>query len=159
MKIKFLLAFTLFSMLLLNKTEAQLHISLNIGTQPLWGPVGYDHVDNYYLPDIQAYYNVQNQQYTYMERGRWITRTSLPPQYRNYDLYSGYKVVVNEPRPYMHDAMYRQKYASYRDRHDQQVIRDSREQKYFENKNHPMHDQWKGNDHDDRDRKGHGDHE
>ncbi len=42
---------------------AQISINVNIGSQPLWGPVGYDHVDYYYLPDIESYYSVPRQQF------------------------------------------------------------------------------------------------
>jgi hypothetical protein len=38
--------------------------------------------------------------------------------------------------------MYREKYSSYKGRHDQQPIRDSRDSKYFVNKNHPEHNNW-----------------
>lgn len=27
-------------------------VNINIGSQPAWGPVGYDYVDYYYMPDI-----------------------------------------------------------------------------------------------------------
>lgn len=130
-----------------NKAMAQIRLSFNIGLQPVWGPVGYDHVENYYLPDIDAYYNVDSRQYTYIINGRWVSTMSLPWQYRNYDLYRGYKVVMNEPRPYLHYQRDRIQYAPYRERHDQQPIRDSRDEKYFENRNHPQHNEWRGNMH------------
>ncbi len=128
-----------------NQISAQIRFSFNIGLQPLWGPIGYDHVENYYLPEIDAYYNVDSRMYTYISYGRWVNTRSLPWRYRNYDLYSGYKVVMNDSRPFLHYDRDRVKHASYRGRHDQEPIRDSREQKYFENKNHPQHNEWKGN--------------
>jgi hypothetical protein len=135
------------------KSNAQIRLSFNIGLQPLWGPVGYDHVENYYLPEIDSYYNVDSRMYTYMVNGRWVNTMTLPWQYRNYDLYRGYKVVMNESRPYQHYAKDRVRYASYRNQHDQQPIRDSRDQKYFENKNHPQHNEWRGDrDQNNRDR-------
>jgi hypothetical protein len=129
-----------------NSLKAQIRFNFNIGSQPIWGPVGYDHVENYYLPDIDAYYNVDSRQYTYIANGRWINTTSLPWRYRNYDLYHGYKVVMNGPRPYLNYDRDRVKYAQYRNQHDQQPIRDSRDQKYFENRNHPEHQNWRGDD-------------
>jgi hypothetical protein len=131
--------------------NAQLSISLgfNVERQPVWGPTGYDHVEYYYLPDIGVYYNVPQQRYYYNEGGHWISRASLPPRYRDFDLYHSYKVVVNEREPYRNDRMYRDKYSSFKGRHDQEVIRDSRESKYFVNKNHPEHNNWvkqKGHD-------------
>jgi hypothetical protein len=54
-------------------------------------------------------------------------------------------VVVNEDRPYRNAERYRTQYAGYKNNHSQQVIRNSHEEKYFEIKNHPEHDKWKGN--------------
>jgi hypothetical protein len=129
---------------------AQIHI--NIGIQPIWGPVGYDEADYYYLPDIDAYYDVPHRQYVYMENNVWVTRGYLPPRYSNYDLYSGHKVVINEPRPWMHHDRYRTEYIQYRGRHDQQPIRDSRDNRYYANPGHPHHNEWHGNDHHDNGR-------
>jgi hypothetical protein len=124
--------------------SAQIRVSLkiNIASQPVWGPVGYDHVDYYYMPDIEAYYYVPTRQYIYMQQGRWIFAASLPSRF-HYDIYTGYKVVVNEPRPYRHHETYRIKYASFKGHRDQGTIRDSHEPRYFENKNHPEHNKWK----------------
>jgi len=38
----------------------------------------------------------------------------LPPAYRHYELYSGYKVVINEPRAYRYYSRHKVKYAGYR---------------------------------------------
>jgi hypothetical protein len=125
--------------------QVKFGISVNIGTQPVWGPVGYDHVEYYYLPDIDAFYYVPRQQYIYMDRGRWVFRTYLPTRYSNYDVYTGYKVVINEPTPYRNAEMYRSQYGGYRGRHDQEIIRNSHDSRYFENKNHPQHREWRRN--------------
>jgi hypothetical protein len=123
-------------------TFAQVRVKVNIGTQPIWGPVGYDHVDYYYLPDIEAYYYVPRHKYVYMENGNWISRSNLPPRYRNYDMYSSRKIVINEPKPYLRHQQYKTRFAG-SDHENQQSIRDSRESRYFENKNHPEHSKWK----------------
>ncbi len=126
------------------KVSAQIHVDLrlNIASQPVWGPVGYDHVEYYYMPDINAFYYVPNRQYVYQERGRWIFSASLPPRYHDYDVYSGYKVVVNEPTPYCHVKTYRSKYGGFKGHHDQEIIRNSQDSKYFQIKEHPQHDKW-----------------
>ena len=152
MNTKFLMAFLVFSVGTLTKPQAQFSISFNVGLQPVWGPVGYERADNYYLPDIETYYNVSNRQYTYQVNGRWVTTFSLPPNHRDYDLYSGHKVVINGSRPYLRHDLYRNRYSNFRNRHDQSVIRDSRDSRYFENKDHPRHGEWKGNGHDNRDK-------
>jgi hypothetical protein len=130
--------------------NAQIHLNvgINIGSQPDWGPTGYDHVDYYYMPDIDAYYDINAHQYVYYNNNVWVHTASLPPRYANYDVYHGYKVVVNEHTPWVHNDVYRKKYTSYKGRHDQTVIRDSHETKY---KNH-----WKGDhgrNHDDHHRR------
>src|ERR1700744_3875746 len=136
MKKLFLAAFTLLSVLMVSKADAQISISLNIGTQPTWGPTGYDHVDYYYLPDIDCYYYVPGKVFYYPSGSTWVSSPSLPPQYASFDLYNGYKVVVNGVnKPYLNDRVYRTKYASYKGRHGQPLIRDSKDAKY--QGNHP----------------------
>lgn len=110
--------------------KAQISFSINIGSQPEWGPTGYDHADYYYMPDIDAYYDVPAHQYVYVENNAWVHRASLPVRYRNYDVYKGYKVVVNERTPWVNNSVYRAKYAGYRGRTSQTIIRDSRDAKY-----------------------------
>jgi hypothetical protein len=127
-----------------NIADAQLSVNLNVNLdrQPIWGPAGYDHVDYYYLPDIEVYYNVSERRYFYFERGRWIGGTSLPSRYHGYNLYNAHKVVVNEPAPYLHHDLYRGRYSSFKGVHDQQSIRDSHDAKYFSNEHHPQHNAW-----------------
>lgn len=122
--------------------QVRVNFKINIGSQPVWGPTGYDHVEYYYMPDIDAYYYVPKRQYIYQQRGRWIFSTTLPSRF-NYDLYSGYKVVINEPRPYLRAANYRKKYGGFRGNHSQEVIRNSRDSRYFEIKDHPEHNKWR----------------
>ncbi len=119
--------------------NASAQVSVNIGSQPLWGPVGYNQVDYYYLPDVGAYYSVPKRQFVYLDGPTWVYRNALPARYRSYDLYHGYKVVLNEPTPYLHDASYHRKYAHYRGNNRQLLIRDSKEEKYFKIKGHPQY--------------------
>jgi hypothetical protein len=126
-------------------TQAQVSVRVNIGLQPIWGPVGYDYAEYYYLPDI-AYYYVPERRFYYMDGGIWVSGMTLPGRYHDYDLYRAHKVVINEPRPYLHHGVYRERYGSYRGYHGQGVIRDSHENKYWEIKEHPEHGKWKGNE-------------
>jgi hypothetical protein len=121
-------------------SQVSLGINVNIGSQPVWGPVGYDYVEYYYLPDIDVYYYVPRRQFVYLSGSRWIFAASLPVRYRAFDLYSGYKVVINEPRPYLHANVYRVKYAPYKGRHSQVIIRNSNDPKYYVVKGHPKYD-------------------
>jgi hypothetical protein len=61
------------------KSLAQLNVNVNIGSQPLWGPVGYEHVDYYYLPDIDSYYYVpRGSLFTSMPETGCLVPPSLP---------------------------------------------------------------------------------
>jgi hypothetical protein len=125
-----------------NDARAQVRVNINIGSQPSWGPVGYDYVDYYYLPDIEAYYYVPTRKYVYLSGGNWIFSHSLPAAHRNYDLYTGYKVVVNQPGAYKYFKTHKVKYAAYRGNRSQVIIRNSDEPKYYVVKGHPK---YKGN--------------
>ncbi len=126
------------SLFSINKVQAQVSLNINIGSQPVWGPTGYDHVDYYYLPAINAYYYVPTGQYIYLNGGRWVWVNNLPAQYNNFDLYGAYKVVINKPRPYLHNDIYLNKYSGYKNYVGRQtIIRDSRDAKYYVVKGHP----------------------
>ena len=116
------------------QAQVRVSVGVNIGSQPEWGPYGYNRANYYYMPDMDVFYDVPRRQFIYLQGGNWVFAASLPPRYRDYDLYSCYKVVVNEPRPYMHYDVYRTRYAGYRGRRDQVVIRDRWER--HDNGNH-----------------------
>ncbi|OAB29407.1 hypothetical protein SAMN05444395_10616 [Flavobacterium fryxellicola] len=93
--------------------HAQVSVNVNIGRAPSWGPVGYAEAEYYYLPDVEAYYDVRATQFIYFGSGRWMRSRYLPGQYRNYDLYGGYKVVLNDyhgSRPYSNFRNHKVKY-------------------------------------------------
>lgn len=92
----------------------QISVNVHIGTPPAWGPAGYNSVKYYYLPDVEAYYDVQHSMFIYMVGNSWVHRSYLPARYKNYDLYGGYKVVMNDYRgntPYTNFKSYKMKYA------------------------------------------------
>ncbi|HEX8515522.1 MAG TPA: hypothetical protein VF868_04930 [Bacteroidia bacterium] len=78
--------------------RAQVSVNVNIGTPPQWGPVGYTDVRYYYLPDIECYYDVHTTMFVYNSGGVWLHRAHLPSHYSHYDLYDGYKVIINDYR-------------------------------------------------------------
>jgi len=123
------------------EAQVRINLGLNLDRQPIWGPTGNDYVENYYFPDIEAYYNVPQRRFYYNEGGRWISRASLPARF-HFDLYNSHKVVMNEREPWRNHESYRDKYASFKGVHDQQPIRDSHDSKYFVNARHPEHNNW-----------------
>lgn len=120
--------------------RAQVAVNFNVGSQPLWGPVGYDRANYYYLPDIDTYYSVPTRQYVSLQNDRWVYSNSLPSRYSGYNLYNGYKVVMNGTKPYRYHSDHKVKYAKYKgNKGKQPTIRYSTNPKYFVVKGHPKH--------------------
>jgi hypothetical protein len=93
--------------------QAQISGHLDLGTPPQWGPAGYSNVRYYYMPDVEAYYDVPSSMFIYFNGVSWVRRSSLPSRYRNYDLYNGYKVLLSDyrgNRPYSNFRMHRREY-------------------------------------------------
>ncbi|HZK92623.1 MAG TPA: hypothetical protein VFC67_00345 [Prolixibacteraceae bacterium] len=138
-------------------TQAQVSVHFNIGSQPQWAPVGYENSRYYYLPDVEAYYDVRNSMFIYYEGNSWIHRSYLPNRYRNYDLYNGYKVAMRDYRgntPYYNHREYRAKYANGRNRFVQRTIGERPGRTFFRDKsdrernqaNRGRYNRIKGND-------------
>jgi hypothetical protein len=73
--------------------------------------VNYDNgEDYYYLPDVDAYYSVNEQCYYYFDGDSWISAAFLPGAYRDYDWRTARRYEVRASRPYMHDDIYRSRY-------------------------------------------------
>lgn len=97
-----------------NMANAQVSVNINIGSPPLWGPVGYTDVRYYYLPDIEAYYDIETSMFIYYGGGIWVHQAHLPSYYSHYDLYNGYKVVLSDYHgnsPHNHFHNHKKKYA------------------------------------------------
>lgn len=93
--------------------QSQLSISLNIGTRPEWGPRGYEQARYYYLPDVDAYYDMNTTMFIYLSGNTWIHRKQLPSRYHDYNLYKGRKLVMTNYRgnkPYFNHKAYKSKY-------------------------------------------------
>lgn len=130
MKKLILLSSIFFIALLPGKLSAQVNINFNVGAQPQWGPVGYDRAEYYYLPDIETYYHVPKRQFVYLNNNNWVFAPALPSRYSGYNLYNGYKVVLNTPRPYLNFKNDKIKYAKYKGSKGQSSIKYSKDPKY-----------------------------
>lgn len=103
----------------------------NIDSQPNWGPEGHDYVEYYYLPDIETYYSVPKHKYVHMNpAGKWVYSNGLPHAHRDYDIYRGYKVVVNERDAFKKHKEHKVKYKMYKANHSQGNIKNSKDPKY-----------------------------
>ncbi|HLP13101.1 MAG TPA: hypothetical protein VK177_14285 [Flavobacteriales bacterium] len=119
---------------------SQVSVTVNIASQPVWGPVGYDYVEYYYLPAYEVYYYVPTGVFFYPVGATWVSSTYLPARY-HVDLYNTYKVVINRPKPYLLHATYAAKYARFKSRPPRQyIIKNSNNSKYFVVKGHPKYD-------------------
>ncbi|MBP1617005.1 MAG: hypothetical protein H6Q14_832 [Bacteroidetes bacterium] len=118
------------SLIPINRAVAQVHVNINISSQPEWGPSGHDYARYYYIPEINVYYDVTSGLYVYYSRNSWVKRHSLPPRYRHFDLYRAYKVIVNDRNPWNRHATYKRQYARYATMHGKQApLRDVRRQR------------------------------
>jgi hypothetical protein len=153
-----------------NETKAQVRIgvNVNIGTRPSWGVPGNYAGDYYYMPEIDMYYDIPRRQFIYLQGNNWVFASDLPYAYRGYDLNRGYKVVINEPRPYLRNNVYRNRYSNYYDNYHRQRVAVQRPGSYnrfdnndrnnngrndrFDRGRDDRNDRGRGNDHNDRGR-------
>lgn len=84
-------------------------------TNPAWAPEYYPGVRYYYLPDIEVYYDLSNQNFVYLNNGFWTTSPSLPAMYGSYNLYGAYVVGLNVRvyKPWLHNEYYVTHYPRY----------------------------------------------
>ncbi|MDR2948194.1 MAG: hypothetical protein LBV71_03200 [Prevotella sp.] len=134
---KLLIAISIFFAVgMVSPTMAQnINININLDKQPAWGPTGYDYAGYYYFPDINVYFDVNNSLFYYLTSGRWISNQYLPSSYRKYDLYSMYKVVVNDNQPWLQNKTHKKSYSQYKGDRTQEPIRYSNNTKYNNSKN------------------------
>ncbi|MBO9620379.1 MAG: hypothetical protein J7539_15230 [Niabella sp.] len=151
MKKLFVLAAFIAGAALTQVAGAQVSVSVNIGSQPQWGPSGYNYARYYYIPEINAYYDVASRTYIIQNGRRWVTTRNLPGRYRNFDLYRTYKVVVNSDRPWQNNTVHVRNYSRYRTDYSQINIRDyngrrnnrpnDRRDNRYNNRQNNQHDQ------------------
>ena len=84
-------------------------------SNPDWAPMYYPGVRYYYLPDIETYYDLSNQDFVYLDNGQWLFSNTLPSMYSSYDLYDGYEIALNIDvyQPWMHHQFYVSNYPRY----------------------------------------------
>lgn len=107
-----------------------INININLDKQPSWGPSGYDYAGYYYIPDLNVYYDIANSLFYYLSGSNWISNQYLPDKYRKYDLYSMYKVVINDQQPWSQNKTHKKSYSQYKGDRTQEPIRYSNNSKY-----------------------------
>ena len=111
--------FTAFAPLLFVSCSVPLYVSSSteMVQPPEWAPM-YDDVNTihyYYIPDIQAYYDVYRHEFVYMEDGNWVFSAFLPGYYANFNINNAYVVVLNSyvHEPWRHHEEYAYHYPRY----------------------------------------------
>jgi hypothetical protein len=93
--------------------QVQVARSEGIDKTPAWGPAGFTNVRYYYLPKVEAYYDIDSSMFIYNGENGWVRRAFLPKQFKSYDLYTAYKVVITDycgETPYDNFIEYKTKY-------------------------------------------------
>ncbi|WP_243349235.1 hypothetical protein [Parabacteroides sp. FAFU027] len=82
---------------------------------PAWAPPYYNGVRYYYLPDIEAYYDLQREVFVYFRNGQWIFSASLPGIYANFDLNNGFVIALGSRvvNPWQNHKHYVESYPRY----------------------------------------------
>jgi hypothetical protein len=107
------LAFTtilLMGSFIIASAQVRLNVNVNIGPRPAWGLPGNPAGNFYYFPEIDCYYNIPQQRFVYLDRGRWVYVRDLPRAYRGFDLYRGQKVIITDNDPFSRAQFYRERY-------------------------------------------------
>lgn len=93
--------------------DAQIGVrfNLNLGPRQVYAPAPPPVADDYYyLPDAEAYYSVPERAYYYQNEGRWVSSPRLVGRFRDYDYSRMRHYAINEPRPYLQNDYYRNRY-------------------------------------------------
>lgn len=77
-------------------------------------------VNYYFLPDVEAYYDVNSSMFIYREGNIWVHKTKLPVKFKNYDLYCGYKINITGIINFDMPAYYSEKH--YRKNHKNESL-------------------------------------
>ncbi|MDD2799476.1 MAG: hypothetical protein PHV20_12870 [Bacteroidales bacterium] len=82
---------------------------------PIWAPTYYSGVRYYYFPDLELYYDLSNQDFIFLNDGRWYFSRELPPFYSQYDLNNAFVVSLNVKvyQPWRHHQYYVSNYPRY----------------------------------------------
>lgn len=101
-----------FSLLILLSLYAN---KVNAQGYPFWSPPYYTGARYYYMPDIETYYDINNEYFVYLDNGQWLFVNALPPMYNNYNLYNGFFITLNNSvyQPWMHHHLYVANYPRY----------------------------------------------
>lgn len=132
------------------KTSAQIAVSINLGSRPIYHPPQRyyfeDNVDYYFLPEIEAYFDNREGLFIYYCSNRWIRSSSLPQNCGNYDVNNRIRIAVNcnNNRPYDDFYSHRRKYCEpvyvYHDDFEKEHCHKKHKNKHHKNKHEDRDD-------------------
>lgn len=135
--IEFIILLTIFNSFGYSTLEAQRALYSN----PIWAPAYYPGVRYYYIPDIETFYDLSDQDFVYLDNGQWLFSNELPPVYSGFDLFDAYIIALNVDvfQPWMHFHFYVSNYPRfyYRSLYSDADIRDIRG--FNENEHKPFY--------------------
>lgn len=107
----FIILFTL-------QSNAQISVNVNLGSRPQYHDRYENEVSYYFLPEIEAYFDIQAQVYIFNSPRGWVRSSYLPEYCRNYDINRGHRVALTYIgyTPYADFKFHKQKYYRENDR-------------------------------------------
>lgn len=99
------------------ESNAQISINVNLGSRPQYHDRYENQVRYYFLPEIEAYFDIQAGIYIFNGSRGWVRSNYLPEYCSNYDVNRGYRVALTYigNTPYSDFNFHKQKY--YRENH------------------------------------------
>lgn len=142
----------LFGLLFIASTQAQVSVNLNIPKPPTWAPAKSTPAKFYYLPEIDAYYDLPAQRFIYVKQGKWVKSKQLPAKFNGYNLRNGKVVYITDYRGNYPYAYHKKHKMIYKGKvYKSGKIKYAKNNKYgekHEKNNHKKHN----HKHDDKDR-------
>lgn len=83
--------------------------------QPAWAPPYEQGERYYYFPDIEVYFDLEDEVFVYLHNGQWLFSPGLPVIYAGFDLYTGFIITLNYQvyQPWLHHQYYVSHYPRY----------------------------------------------
>ncbi|MDG4950932.1 hypothetical protein NLM59_08340 [Weeksellaceae bacterium KMM 9724] len=95
------------------QAQAQVTVNVNMGNPPAWAPAKGAKAQYYYLPEIDAYYDVQLARFIYLDNAKWVRSEKLPLKFKHYDLRKGKIIYLTDYKgksPYKYHKKHKAKY-------------------------------------------------
>lgn len=160
-RISFIMLVAFIMLMGINTSKAQVSVSLNIGSPPVWAPPVYAHtIRYYYIPEVDCYYDAVRAGYYYNSGPRWVFSAYLPGAYRDYDIASCHHVAVNYygSQPYTYFSSRRYGYVQRYHSRPEREYRPEYEERHWKEHDNDRGREWAERGHEDGKGRWHSDH-